>query len=43
MSDKFNGFSQDEINRMSGSNKQKKITAMESSEYNNMHVYMLSQ
>lgn len=32
MSDKFNGFSQDEINRVSG-NKVKIHTAMETSEY----------
>lgn len=38
MSDKFNGFSQDEINRVSGSNKQKKTTAMEPSEYKQQHT-----
>lgn len=32
MTDKFNGFSQDEINRVSG-NKTKKLTTMDTSEY----------
>lgn len=40
MSEKFNGFSQDEINRVSG-NKHKKSSTMETSEYlNNLHFKM---